>query len=194
MMRPHLGFAVLTLVTAGCVDTVDTVAREYRNSNNEVIDAMMVITTESQADGMTARIFKPMNDRYDAIDRKLTILITNRTKKEIVNEVYESEGVHMYLVELEINRQRYALEMTRLRNLHRQLVDAHQECPKLDEIVNKEDTLKKLRDQLNNPEFMKLMNQFGTYKVENYPAILAKFNERRKLFELKKDIILVAPN
>ncbi|MSQ95942.1 MAG: hypothetical protein EXR98_15500 [Gemmataceae bacterium] len=211
MTRIHLCLTLLVLVFAGCVDSVDSVFREYRNSNNEAVDAMMMVTSESQADGLTARIFKPMGDRYDRIDKKLSILVINRTKKEIITETFESEGVHMYLTELEINRERFALEMTRLRDLHQQLIDAEVKelkrkgeanpqvdpqklIPKLDDLVNKADTLKKLKDQLGtNTDLMKLMNQFGMWKMDGFAEQVIAFKKRREMYEPKKPIVLVRP-
>ena len=42
---------VLCLVAglSGCTDTIDSVTREYRNANNEAIDAMMMVTSEARA-------------------------------------------------------------------------------------------------------------------------------------------------
>lgn len=193
MMRLHLAFAVLVLIFAGCVDTVDSVAREYRNANNEIIDAMMMVTSDARAEGMMARIFKPSSDRYEAIDKKLGILVINRTKKELVKEVFESEGVHMYLTELEVNRQRFALELTRIRNLHKQMVDDGRECQKIEDVINKGEALNKIRDQLEKPELVSIMNQFRGWKIDKYAEMLEDFHKRRQVYELKKDIILVAP-
>jgi hypothetical protein len=212
MIRVHLPLVVLTLVCAGCVDSWDTEMREYRNTNNEVIDAMMMVTSESQAEGMTARVFKPMGERYEAIDKKLGILVIGAAKKDIVKEVFESDGVHMYLTELEVNRQRFALEMTRLRNLRQQIldaemaelkrqgdanpkVDAQKICPKLDDLVSNGDTLRKIREQLGpKAPLLDLMNQFGTWKqVQTFPEMVVEFKKRRELFESKKPVILVQP-
>ena len=49
---------------SGCTDTIDTVTREYRNTNNEGVDAMMMVNSDAQAGIMIARIFKPSTDRY----------------------------------------------------------------------------------------------------------------------------------
>ena len=108
---------ILLLGIVGCTDTADTVMLEYRNLDNEALDAMMMVTDGNQATRMDLRIFKDLRNRYDRIDKKLNIMMINRTSKELVQEVYESTGIIMYVHESNLNRDRYKLEADRIRNL-----------------------------------------------------------------------------
>src|SRR5207253_7776082 len=92
MMRFRLLLLGLVFGAVGCTDSIDTVTREYRALNNEAIDALTMITTEAKAQEMTIRVFKPMRDKYMAIDKKLTIVKSNRDKPEFAKEVLESDG------------------------------------------------------------------------------------------------------
>jgi hypothetical protein len=191
MMKCKLPLLALVLVAAGCTDDVNSVTREYRATTNEAIDAMMMVTDEASAKRMTLRVFKPMNDRYTAIDRKLLIVKSNREKPEFVKEVFEVDGVQIYLTDLEVNRQRYALEITRLRNLYAAEIKAGEVCPSLEELAKKDKLLEPLRKQLMEPELLKLMKDFPKWKVPDYDKMFVKFAERRATF-LPKDEIKLA--
>jgi hypothetical protein len=188
----------LVFLLAGCTDNVDSVTREFRNLNNEVIDAMMTVTTEKQAARMKARIFKPMRERYSEIERKLKIVRANRDKKPFVKEVMESDGMQVYLTDLAVNRQRFALEMVRLRNVHKQLLDdadpqvgPQKVCPILHEMVTKEDFFEPLRKQLYSPTLVGMLLEFPRWKVEEYDDMFMKFAKRRQAFLPPRDIQLV---
>ena len=195
---------------AGCTDGVDSLTREYRATTNEAIDAMMMITSEVQAARMTERILKPMSDRYKAIDRKLGIVKDNRGPSAWAKEVLESDGMQLYLSDLHMNVQRYGLEMTRLRNLHKQILDREREllieagdanpkikpeeiCPKLHALVVKKENLDVLEKQLTQPDLVREMANFPTAKGtgEVYDKAWAKFAERRATFLPQRDIKLL---
>jgi hypothetical protein len=188
MMKYKLPLLALVFVSAGCTDDVDSVAREYRATTNEAIDALMMVTSEQAAERMTVRVLKPMAARYTAIDKKLGLVKYNRTKAEFVKEVLESDGVHIYLTDLEVNKERLALEMKRLKHLYKAEIDAGEACPKLDELVNKEGILDPLKKNLNEPELARMMKAFPNSKVASYDELLAKHMERRKTFLPKRDI------
>src|SRR5258708_6294163 len=115
MMRFRLLVLGLVLVSAGCTDSIDTVTREFRALNNEAIDALMMITTEAQAKRMTVRVFRPMSEKYQAINKKLTIVRANRDKAEFAKEMLESDSFHIYLTDLQLNGARRDLEIQRLK-------------------------------------------------------------------------------
>ncbi|MBI2805201.1 MAG: hypothetical protein HYX68_09515 [Planctomycetes bacterium] len=191
MKRIPLVFLSLAPILAGCVDTPDSVSREYRNVNNEVIDSLMMTTNDATAERMLRRIIKPSKDRYDAIDKKLASVEQNSDRKDFVKAVFESNGVHLYLTELDVNRQRFVLEMARLRKLYKELADAGEECPALKELVADESTLDHVRKQLTDPNLLKTMKNFKKWKLSEYPELLEKFMERRKVFQLKEKLDLV---
>ena len=199
MIRRCLLILGLLLLLTGCTDSIDSVTRELRNMNNEVIDAMMMVTNETQASRMNVRVFKPMRDRYGEIERKLKIVNANRLKKEFAKEVLESDGMQVYLTDLAVNRQRFALEMTRLRNLYKQILDDAADpqqppqkiCPVLHELMTKEGFFDPVQKQLYAPTLVKMMNDFPTWKLEGYDEMWAKFAKRRLAFLPPRDIALV---
>jgi hypothetical protein len=202
MMKYKAAMLLMVFALAGCTDSVETVTRELRATTNEAIDALAMVTTEAQAARMTTRVFKPMSKRYEDIDRKLTIVKSNRTKDDMCKEVLESDGMQIYLTDLQVNRQRYALEMTRLRSVYKQILDKEKEarggevkpqevCPNLHDMLYKNDTLESLRKQLTTPDLLAMMIQFPQQKLKEYDAMYLKFLERRATFAPQREIKLV---
>ena len=201
-MKKSKGVLLLLVLTlTGCTDNVETVTREYRAATNEGIDAMTMITTDAQAGRMITLVFKPLSKRYEVIDRKLFIVQSNRTKAEMAKEMLESDGLQIYLTDLQVNRQRYSLEITRLRNLYKQYLDKEREakggevkpqdvCPNLHDVLFKNDTLDVLRKQMTSPELVTLMTGFPQAKLKDYDAMYVKFLERRATFAPKQEIKL----
>jgi hypothetical protein len=190
MMNYKLPLLAFVFVAVGCTDDVDSVTREYRATTNEAIDALMMVTSEASAHRMTERVLKPMQKRYENIDKKLGLVKYNRTKAEFVKEVLESDGVHIYLTDLMVNHGRLALEMKRLKHLYKAEIEAGEVCPKLDELVNKDGILDPLKKNLKEPELTRMMKEFPNWKVSSYSELLAKHMERRKTFLPKRDINL----
>jgi hypothetical protein len=206
MMTRNILLGLLTMLLVGCTDSVDSLSREYRNTNNEAIDNLMMISSEAQAKSTLDRYFKPLRDRYESIDKRLELLNSN-LKKEFVKMTMESDGAHLYLSELQINRQRYALEVTRLRKLLKYTYDKQLElrknndpdatpsvqelCPSLDQLVNVEATLQPLRSQLDSPRLLAMMSSFPTMKVDKYEELYEKFLAKRKLYAPPKEFQLV---
>ena len=191
MKRFPLMLLALATVAAGCTDSPESVSREYRNANNEAIDAMMMVVDDATAERMVRRIFKPLQERYDVLDKKLAAVEQNRDQKDFVKEVFESNGVHLYLTEIEVNRQRFILESVRLKAIHKQLKDAGHETPGLDELIGRTETLEPVRKQLTSPLLVTKMATFKTWKLGNFDELLGEFMERRRFFEAPKDLSLV---
>jgi hypothetical protein len=191
MMKYQLPLLALMFVAAGCTDDVDSVTREYRATTNEAIDALMMITSEASAQRMTERVLKPMQKRYENIDKKLGLVKDNRGKKGFAKEVLESDGVHIYLTDLDVNKWRLALEMRRLKHLYKAEIDAGEVCPKLDELVKQDSSiLAPLKKNLEEPELQRMMKEFPNWKVSSYDELFKKHMERRKTFLPKRDINL----
>lgn len=199
MNRYHIFFAAILLAAVGCTDTIDTITREYRNTTNEGIDALMMVTDNDSAAQMTNRVFKRMVIRYKEIDDKLKIVEANRSKKEMVKEVYESNGFQIYLNELDMNRQRMSLEVARLRSVikeyekeERARLDEEgkfneepnmkEVCPRLYDLIYGNSELEVLRTQIVQPKILEIVAQFPTWKVDTYPMLYSKFMERRATF------------
>jgi len=195
MIKRVLLLLALLLGAVGCTDTPDSLAREYRNTTNEGLDAMMMVTSDRQAYRMNVRVFSTLRDRYDALDKKLELVRSNRTKKEFITEIFASDGVNLYFSELEVNKQRYTLEITRLRHLYGQYMDRERKrledlgedpekanendaCPNLAKIMGK-GGLDSLRNQLTQPKLLQMVTQFGSWKVEEFTALHKKMMDRR---------------
>lgn len=195
----------MALLLTGCTDNMESMSREFRNANNEAIDAMMMVTSEDQAYRMTVRVLKPLNERYSGIEDKMKSWQANRTNKEIVEETFNSNGFYLYLAEVEVNRMRYAMERTRLRNLYRQyqqrkleemraagdndpvVANPREVCPYLYDLIATDNLLKKIENQLTDPKIVMLLKQFPTMKgVENYPELHELFLKKRAI--IKSDV------
>ncbi len=211
MKKQYLLALALALLLTGCTDSMDSITRELRNANNEAIDAMMMITSEQQAYRMNTRVLKPLNERYASIEYKLKAWENNRnSKKEIVEETFDSNGFYLYIAELEVNKQRYTMERTRLRNLYKQyqdrkldemraagdadpiIVNPREVCPELFELVITDSSLKVIESQLMQPKLKQMVSQFPSWgnKIDNYPELHKKFLEKSALFAPKDDIRL----
>jgi hypothetical protein len=197
---------------AGCTDSVDSVMREYRATTNESVDALMMINTEAQAERMTKRIFAELSDRYGKIDKKLELVKNNRDKIDFIREVFESDGLQLYITDMKVNKTRVELELARLRNLRDQylarerellgepdkVLDPYEICPYIEDLVyvnvgmgGGKDVLKPLRNHFEKPAIGMLMSQFPSWKVQGYTELHAKFMERRPIFEPKNEIRLI---
>lgn len=181
----------------GCTDSVDAVVRDYRNTNNEVIDAMMMVTSEAQAKAMSTRIFKPLGERYKATDKRLELVINNRRKMDLIKEVYESDGVHLYLTEMRINRQRFSLELTRIRTLLDQIIEQNPDpdvppqtlSPALYLLVSSDQTLGPIKDHFSKSPLMEVMLRFPEFPKDNtdkekYAKLYETFVQKRKVFSV----------
>jgi hypothetical protein len=195
---------VLTLIgVAGCVDSPDSICREFLNANNEHIDALMMVTSEQQALNMSIRVFTKMNDRYKALDLKWDIMDQGmgfKPSPETMREFLDSDGLHLYRAEYKINAQRCTLELARIRNLLEQLMEKAREqarangedpaevrsdrWPNLHKIVNTNSLIGVLRTQLENPKLEQLLSRFNN-RVE--APLLKIFNAKHDRFNNLKD-------
>jgi hypothetical protein len=198
MKKPIL--LVLALVSvAGCVDTPDSICREFLNANNEHIDALMMVTSERQAKHMTIRVFSHMNARYEALDKKWDIMeqgMGNKPSQEDMKTFLESDGFHLYRSEYKMNAQRCTLELARLRNLWNQYVEYAKELekekgepinpkerwPALYAIIFTKNILNPLRMQLEKPKLEQVLVRFNN-RVE--PGIMEAFKKKQDIFNPK---------
>jgi hypothetical protein len=195
----RLGGLLLVLLT-GCVDTVDTISREYRSALNEGIDALMMVRTEAQADNVNTRVFKPLGQRFRDLEDKLK----PKQGKDFTREAMGSEGLQMYITEMDINAQRFGLEMTRLRKLMQIYVDRNREalrasgddnpvvsesrvCPALHALI----TSDVIRKELRSPKLLEFLRQAPGQKVEGYDKMYADFVAKRSIYKVPREIRLV---
>jgi hypothetical protein len=197
--RRVLLLPALTLLLTGCTDNMDSITRELRNCNNEAIDAMMMVTSEEQALRMTKRVLKPLQPRYSDIEEKLKSWESNRTKKEMVEETFKSNGFYLYIAELQVNKQRFGMEKARLRNLYKQyqkrkldemraagdndpvITNPREVCPNLYDLVVNDTVLKNIESQLRDPKLKQIVGRFPDLKVDNYRELFdQEFKKRRE--------------
>jgi hypothetical protein len=120
---------VAILALTGCTDTIDSISREYRNANNEVIDAVMAITSEQKAKDINARIFKTIPERYKKMDDKLKNYETNQaTNLEMVTNYLTSDGVQLLIADRKANVKRFDVAMKRLKELYEQYINEAREA------------------------------------------------------------------
>lgn len=217
-MKKRILLVLALTAAAGCVDTPDSVCREYRNANNEHIDALMMVTGETQAKNMTIRVFSQMSDRYKALDKKWDIMETNWGRGpdfQAMKDFLESDGLHLYRAEYRANAQRCSLELARIRDLLEQLMErakrkAQEEggnleevtapalFPTLNAIVNTKSTVGILRTQLESPRLEALLSRFNRGVDVEKPegkALMDKYYKKVTLFcepnANRPDIVLV---
>ena len=204
MIQRFLLVAVMLGMLTGCVDTIDSVAREYRNEINECIDAMMMVTNEASAKEMTIRVFKPSLEKFQGIDKKLKVFEANRETLEFVKEAIDANGFYLLESEYDYNRQRYALEKTRLRHVRDEIVNAQRDkliaegnanpaeaaancCPKLDELLRESSPLSSLEAQLKTPPMPAKLDQIKTrLKPKDREELNKKYDEKKEQFNKGK--------
>jgi hypothetical protein len=192
MMKAKWLLSLGIVALAGCTDTIDSICREYRNTDNEVIDALMMITTEEKAAEMNTRVFKGLKERYKRIDDKYKAWeINQETNLELVKQILTSDGMHLYRAELAKNRKRFALEMQRLSKLRSQYLedaedgDLKRVAPTLEVMGNEAHALGPFAEQLSGPHLEKKIYQWmaAVDAPEDRPAPLPRGVTKEKLKE-----------
>jgi hypothetical protein len=123
-MRRRLSFlSFLLLCATGCTDSIDAMARDTRNMNNEAVDALMVVTNDAQAKIVIDRVFDNYQEKVKKIDDRLKNW-DFRDSKEKANDLFLSDSLAILFVENVANRDRLLIEKTRLKELAAQQPDA----------------------------------------------------------------------
>ena len=174
MTRRLYGLGLLLLCATGCTDSIDSMARDQRNMNNEAIDALMTVKDDAQAKIVTDRVLEYFPERVKKIDERLKAW-EFRDSKEKANDLFRSDSLAILLVENVANRDRLKVEMTRLKELAAQQPDAQNlgSLVRGDKIKAVEDELKggRLRDAA--ARFAQDQKLAGTYK-----DLIEMFNHR----------------
>src|SRR4051794_14561883 len=116
-MKKHLALLLFLGCSAGCRDSADTLSRDYRNLNNEAIDALMMITSEGQAQAMHVRVLKDFGNRIQGVNDRCKNWKQNNEKEDYGSQIYTSDSVLILAVESEMNKERLDLETKRLKAL-----------------------------------------------------------------------------
>jgi len=189
---------VLTLV--GCSDSATSLSRDYRNLNNEVLDALMMVTNETSAKWATDKIVKPYADRKGNIDKREQTWELNTDDREVCKDVMSSESVAMLFAEHLTNKKRLQLETARLKklleaNVSREterlrqggdpnpVVDPRKHWPTLNDLAMGTSTLplKNNLESIGGCNLTRLHSKFPTKEWEKHrPANFAELQEAMK--------------
>jgi hypothetical protein len=198
MKRAALVFCLASLPSlAGCsTDSANSLSRDYRNLNNEAIDALMMVTSEERAQLAKTKILgKVYTERLQAIDKRMDSWLQNTDDKLIVLETMTSESVVTLLAELPINAKRLELEQKRLGNLLaakiKEGVDP-KACPALNDLGSTGASLSTLKNQFGTNKFAGLIFAFNDKNVKkwqnerppNFDDMMKDWNERKDALKL----------
>ncbi len=197
----------LLCTLVGCsTDNASSLARDYRNLNNEYLDALMMVTSESTAKFAQDKVIKPYSERKGKIDKRYQTWELNTDNKEIVKDLLSSESVTMLFAEHRINRIRLQREKDRLKKLlnskietekerQRQAgvanpaVDSRKEWPNLSELAAGA-VLNPLKDNIQTVNGCPLTALFDKFpdkawdneRPRNFKELVALFKEKEERF------------
>ncbi len=186
---------------AGCsTDSAYSLSRDYRSLNNEVIDALMMSTTEERAKLAQEKIIKPYSDRLQKIDKRFASWLQNTDDKEIVRDTLTEISVATLISEIPINTRRLEHEQQRIDAMvkarQKEGVDVRKEWPMLSSLASPSST-SGLRAQLGfkTNNFAKLVSDIRDDKNkkwksnrpqpdEVYQELTKQLDDRLKALEL----------
>jgi hypothetical protein len=114
--RALVGLALCALT--GCsTDNPTSLSRDFRNLNNEAIDALMMVTNESRAKFVNDKIIGTYQDRYGKIEKRMQTYVQNTENETIILDTLRSESVAILLAESQFNIPRLNHEQQRLKKL-----------------------------------------------------------------------------
>src|SRR5436309_2785595 len=121
-MRRVSAVFFLLVAVAGCRDSADAMSRFYRSVNNEALDALMMITSDSICKDMMERILLEYPDRIHGpaprgVEARVKVWKQNNEKDDYGAQLLTSDSVVILLIENSINQKRLAMEESRLRAL-----------------------------------------------------------------------------
>jgi len=175
--------ALLLLVTAvGCVDSANTMARDLRNLNNEVIDALMMVTNDQKAKTVGERVLAEYSERMTLLDDRFKNW-DMRDTAEKANELFRSDNFALLLIENKANKDRLNTEMKRLALLQQQIGG---EAPNLTEFMGKASTtMNSLRQNLDRGwQLRGVADRIVTDQktAQQYKGLIDEFNQKLKQF------------
>jgi hypothetical protein len=177
--------AALLLLLAGLTgcstDNAKSLSRDYRNLNNEVIDALMMSTSEWRAELGKDKIIKPYTEKVGNIDKRFATWVQNTDDKEIIRDTLDSESVATLLAEAPINLRRLNHERARITRK----VDAR--AKEHADRLTSEGLLERLRaDGVANPEAV-VMEKAREETKKEWP-VLVEFSLGTGLASLKTQL------
>jgi hypothetical protein len=172
-MRQKLGILALLVCGAGCRDSAYALARDYRNLNNEAIDAVMMINNEEQAKILITRVIKEYPIRLQGVDFRAKNWKQNNEKDDYGSQIYLADSTVILLVETEMNKERLELEVKRLKNLVEQMGGPAQ-CPEMAKLTD-----------LKGPELSPIVSQLEKGGGD-IAGILKEINNDEKLLKRGK--------
>jgi hypothetical protein len=124
--KKRVWIALALCCLAGCSnDTANSLSRDYRNINNECVDGLMMVTSESRAKFVNEKIFKTYSDRVALIDKRAANYQQNTDDVQIIRETLNSESLAILFAEISANKKRMDLETARIRKIFDTRVKEH---------------------------------------------------------------------
>jgi hypothetical protein len=189
-MKRHLALALLVLGLVGCGDTATTLSREYRNYNNEFIDALMMTTNESRAKIAKEKVIETYEARIQALDKRVDVWEQNKEKEEVALDTLTAESVALLFSENKRNQERHALEKARLKKLIERLtaenpgVNPAEQWPNLNDLANGARADIVLNQLKTGGRLAVLMQKFGGWKLKQETLAKAEvFKEKVERFD-----------
>jgi hypothetical protein len=116
--KNRIWLALALCCAAGCSnDSAHSLSRDYRNINNEFIDGLMIVTSESRAKVVNEKIVKVYNERVDKVSKRVQTYEQNTDEKLIVYEMLNSDSVVTLFAENASNPKRLAHETARIKRI-----------------------------------------------------------------------------
>lgn len=159
-MKRTFAFLLVVLAASGCVESADSISREYRNLNNEAIDSLMMVTSEARARTAVDRVLSEYENKLKKIEDKVKAYKMN-AKIDILKQMYTSDSIVILTLENGYNKQRLEAEKKRLKRLFDTL-KAEQpgvELKYLEELSKSGDKTNKIAQQLEKNSLLELFNQ-----------------------------------
>lgn len=157
-MKRTFALLLVVLTASGCVETADSISREYRNLNNEAIDALMMVTSEARARTAVDRVLSEYENKLKKIEGKVKVFKLNNEKVDVLKQVYNSDSVAILILENSYNKQRLEAEKKRLALLFNTLKATRPdlELKYLEQVAKGGEKVTKIAQQLDNNDLLKL--------------------------------------
>lgn len=171
-MKRTLAALALVLVAAGCGDNATILSREYRNYNNEFIDALMTTTNETRAKIAKDKVIDTYETRIADLDKRMDIWEQNKEKEDVSRDTFTSESVALLFSENKRNQERHAREKDRLRKVLDALkaqnpgADPAKEWPALNELATSSKADAVVKQLTSGGKFAALISKFPNWKLK----------------------------
>ncbi len=176
MKKPVLLLLALAPLTGCSADDANSISRDYRNINNEAIDALMMTTSEARAKIANEKVLKTYSARISDVDKRLDLWVQNAEEKFIIANTLNSESAATLIAENKINLKRLELERARLQRL---AANAGADSPNLQELARGGGLATVKANLEKGTRFAEMMGKFREQWKKHLPP---NFGDLEKLF------------